>query len=196
MVLIKRSTKDVTGYILAGGQSRRMGFDKRMLKAGRITFLERSSGLLESILGKKPVFVGDNLELKATQGCRIVRDRVPNCGPLSGLAALLQDCPTQWALVLAVDLPYLSCHELELLINAPRNSFDVLTLTQSGKPEPMSALYNTARKDFWELMLLSNKLGIQAGIRQLKWCAVYLPEESSALKNMNTLQDLPETIAI
>ena len=106
---------DVTGFIIAGGKSRRMGFDKRQIRVNGVPLLERMRNLLRDVLGREPVFVGDNL---SSTDINILHDAKVDCGPVGGLVAALENCRTEWALILAVDLPYLSSIELTLLLGA------------------------------------------------------------------------------
>lgn len=184
---------DVTGYILCGGKSSRMGFDKSRLKlAGGGSLLENTILLLESVLGEKPVLTGDNIQGDISEDCRIISDKVPNKGPLGGLTALLEDCETEWAMAAAVDLPYLSEDDVLLLLSAERGNLDVLTLTVDGQIEPVAALYRKSSQSFWQTRLDRNQLELQPGIKQLRWNVVYLPDGSAGLTNINRIEDFRE----
>src|SRR5262245_34582834 len=90
-------TAPLTGFILAGGKSTRMGRDKALLDWHGRTLLAHMVGLLETaadevhVVGRYPLL-----------------DRAPSRGPLSGIARALEFSSTEANLVLAVDLPYLT----------------------------------------------------------------------------------------
>jgi molybdopterin-guanine dinucleotide biosynthesis protein A len=195
MVVMADVTREVTGYLLVGGESKKMGFDKVGLRIGETTLLERGIELLSSTPGKRPVVVGSDSRQLLVDGQRVLQDALPGCGPLGGLVTLPTDCSTKWALALAVDLPYLSRSELRLLLASPRAGLDVLTLTQSGELEPLAARYCTRNREFWEKRLMHCHLSLWSGIREQRWNVVFLPEGSSGLKNINSPQDLIETSA-
>ncbi len=75
---------EVTGVLLAGGKSRRMGEDKRYLVVGDQTLLERGLVVLRSIFQEVLVVIAqDSPPLDVDT--RVVRDLVPDCGSLGGL---------------------------------------------------------------------------------------------------------------
>lgn len=187
---------DITGYILAGGKSSRLGLDKRTLMIGQTTLLERVCELIKATLGNDPILVGDNLSEVARLDYRVINDKVPDRGPMGGLVAVLEDCATSWALVLAVDLPNLTLRELMKLATASRDGLDLLTLTKSVMPEPLVALYNTSTLPFWQKSLRTGNLSISAGISKLNWEGILLPSYSVALQNINTLHDLHAANAV
>ena len=92
-------TVPVNGFILAGGQSTRMGRDKALLDWHGIPLLNHMVNLLQ----------------QATDAVRVVGrdrfpDRLPSRGPLSGIATALTISSTEINLIVAVDLPLLTAH--------------------------------------------------------------------------------------
>ena len=70
----------VSGIILAGGRSLRMGKDKTQLIWGRHTLLEQAVCRLRGVTDE--VLVVGNLESTyCLQGVRQVQDRYKGCGP-------------------------------------------------------------------------------------------------------------------
>src|SRR5438034_10204249 len=87
----------MTGFILAGGKSERMGRDKALLNWHGRTLLAHMVGLLATGAGEVLV---------------LGRERLPDCisgrGPLSGIASALEMTGTAANLDFAVDLPFLT----------------------------------------------------------------------------------------
>ncbi len=164
-----------------------MGIDKRTITIGGVTLLERTRDLLRSTLGKEPILVGDNFP-EDTSSC--LRDAAPDCGPLGGLVAALEFCPSAWALIAAVDLPYLSTDELFRLLHADRSGFDVLTLTSDGRPEPLAGLYRAATAPYWRYLLKRRRLKLSEGLMGLRCGLVRVDKGSSALLNINEPRQL------
>lgn len=100
---------EITGLVLAGGESRRMGgHDKGLVTlAGRpmVRFvLDRLAPQVASIL----VNANRNLELYASEGYAVVPDIVGDyLGPLAGMASGLQAAKTEYLLSVPCDCPLL-----------------------------------------------------------------------------------------
>ncbi len=103
--------------LLAGGNSSRMGKDKRQLKHEGKTLLEKALRLLEMSDADEIIISGD------VQGHECIQDMVPGCGPLGGLHAALHFIQEQGALdealllVIPVDMPLLQVDTLARLVH-------------------------------------------------------------------------------
>src|SRR2546426_12054394 len=91
------STVPVNGFILAGGQSSRMGRDKALLDWHGRTLVSHMIHILGTATDEVQVVGRDPLP-----------DRIPGRGPLSGIATALEVSSTDTNLILAVDLPFLT----------------------------------------------------------------------------------------
>lgn len=85
------------GFILAGGQSRRMGQDKAALKWGTTSLLEHMVHLLSTVVPSVRIVGRGGLP-----------DRIPGKGPLGGILTGLESTDQPANLFLAVDLPLLA----------------------------------------------------------------------------------------
>lgn len=95
--------EQLTGVVLAGGQSSRFGSDKAMEKRKGKTFLEHAVEVL-CILCTEVIISGSKEEY-AILGHRLVKDKYETCGPLGGIHAALCSCHTEYALFLTCDMP-------------------------------------------------------------------------------------------
>jgi molybdopterin-guanine dinucleotide biosynthesis protein A len=94
----------VTGFVLAGGRSVRMGRDKALIELGGRTLIERAVAKLGEVCAAVRI-LGDSPGLG--RYAPLVPDLHPGCGPMGGIEAALAGCATEWALVLPVDVPFL-----------------------------------------------------------------------------------------
>lgn len=107
----------VTGIVLAGGRSRRMGADKALsVLAGR-TLLDWVLAALEPVTASRLVVTRTPAGL-GDVGVPVVRDRLPARGPLTGLHAGLEAAPSDLCLVVACDMPLVRTDLLALLARA------------------------------------------------------------------------------
>lgn len=112
----------VTGIVVAGGASSRMGEDKALLQVGGRTQLERTVQLLKSS-GCQQVVVSRNAD-------GFISDTVSGRGPLGGVLSALPHCLHEWLLIVPVDMPLLACEALLNLMKQPCPSYF------SGTPLP------------------------------------------------------------
>ena len=101
----------VTGFVLAGGKSTRMGRDKATLDWHGGTLLDHMMEVLHGATDSVHVVGRDPLP-----------DRLPGLGPLSGIATALEFSSTDANLIIAVDLPHLTKDFLKYLRNRLENS--------------------------------------------------------------------------
>jgi molybdopterin-guanine dinucleotide biosynthesis protein A len=128
----------IEGYILAGGESRRMGTDKSRLVLDGQSFVERIARELLVVASSIKV-VGNmphtQLNLETTP------DVYPRWGALGGVHAALSVCSAKWALVVACDFPFVTS-ELFRSLASVRGEFDaVAPIQDDGIPQPLCTLY-------------------------------------------------------
>ena len=131
-------------FVLAGGQSLRMGRDKTQLTLEGSTLLERALQLLHRA-GFYPSVAG--LRGSVASSAPRVIDRFPGSGPLAGIEAALAAItgPHQPVLFIPVDLPLLPPAFLRALFRRAEDSGALATVPYiGGKPQPLSAVYSSA----------------------------------------------------
>jgi molybdopterin-guanine dinucleotide biosynthesis protein A len=138
---LERKITQLQGFILAGGQSRRMGTDKSQLRIQNQTFTERIAETLLHVTDSV-VLVGAQQQNSSFQS---VADVYPHWGALGGLHAALANCRRAWALVVACDLPFVTAELFEYLASvATDHEADhdaVVPLQADDRPQPLAALY-------------------------------------------------------
>lgn len=135
------------GFILAGGQSSRMGVDKGLLEIAGEPMIVRAARLLESVVGAAAVVVGTPEKYREL-GLRAIADDWPGGGPLGGIATALRASEAEWNLLVACDLPYMTREWLQYLLRRARDSAEEavvpmnLTAENSRGAEPLCAAYH------------------------------------------------------
>jgi molybdopterin-guanine dinucleotide biosynthesis protein A len=149
---------DIGGFILVGGQSRRMGTDKSQLVLDGRSFVERIAGELSAVT-RSVTIVGGNGDSYAsadklptpkpeleTRNSKLetlskVADVYPEWGALGGVHAALSACTNIWALIVACDFPLVT-RELFARLASLREDFEaVAPIQRDGIPQPLCALY-------------------------------------------------------
>jgi molybdenum cofactor guanylyltransferase len=138
-----------TGYVLVGGKSSRMKTDKAFLETGGETFLTHAVKTLRNICENRVAVV-----LNQTQNHFIERlpedvphifDVYENRGAPGGIHAALTNCETKYAVILAVDLPFVTTEAIENLANIALSSnkfIAVVPRQTDGREQPLCAVYH------------------------------------------------------
>lgn len=144
-----RIQSSLSAVILAGGQSRRMGTDKALLRlpSGGPTLIERVVATARAVTDDVVVVTEDAARLPPLPAC-IVPDAIARAGPLAGLVAGFAAARHPDILALACDLPYLSVPLLRWMAELPR-TWDALvpylpTDENKARWEPLHAIYMRA----------------------------------------------------
>ncbi|RME25784.1 MAG: molybdenum cofactor guanylyltransferase [Deltaproteobacteria bacterium] len=173
------------GYVLAGGQSRRMGRPKAFIEIGGLPMALRVARAMVDA-GVQPVhLVGKDPSL-ASLGLPLVPDGTPDQHPLVGLVRALEHAAgigRVRALVAPCDLPLLGPEHLVALLRADR---PVVART-ADRRHPLLAVLETAMlPDLQEA--LASRLSVRAALAALP--GVELPAD--ALLNVNHPHEIPD----
>jgi molybdopterin-guanine dinucleotide biosynthesis protein A len=187
---------EVTGVLLAGGKSRRMGEDKRHLVVGEQTLLERGLAVLHAIFQEVLVVIAQDSPPLAVDA-RVVRDLVPDCGSLGGLYSGLMQATTPWVFVVACDMPFLN-QAVIAQFTSRRTTEDIVMAKLDARLQPMHALYGKQCLPVLEQMILARQLKIQEMVSQSSLRVRYVTEadlvtidpSGRSFYNVNTLADL------
>lgn len=181
----------IYGLLLVGGESRRMGRDKALLKyANEQTQLERSAALLKTVCSQVFISLRAEQNFALPAGTQAIRDNTPEIkGPLCGIITAQSAHPEAHWLVLACDLPNLIQPTLEKLITAFRQQLPALTAYRSSHdqlPEPLCALYPAGIDQ--ELLALSQEIGKSCPRKLLiiKQARLIDQDDPHSLDNINT----------
>lgn len=188
----ERDFSDVTGVILAGGRSRRMGQDKATLKVAGLTLFERAHNTLSSVFSQV-LIAGDRPDL-ATAETPCFADIYPGSA-LGGIHTGLVAAQTPWIFVVPCDLadpdPGLVIHLLSY-----RHGQDVVVPRSDDGFEPVFALYHKNCLAPMEKMLQHGNFRVydfynQVRVRYID--AHELPTNwEKSLLNLNSPKDLAD----
>jgi molybdopterin-guanine dinucleotide biosynthesis protein A len=131
----------VTGVLVCGGESRRMGEDKARLELAGRPLLAYPLAALREVAGRV-VLASGAAPRYGELGLETVLDAFEGGGPLAGLLAGLEGATTEWVAVLACDLPRANAGALRaLLAEAEREGLDVCLLELERGTQPLFGVY-------------------------------------------------------
>ncbi len=128
----------LTGFVVAGGASRRMGRDKALLPWGGATLLDHAIARLLEVCGSVRILSGPAPRYE-DRGVPVDPDVVFEVGAIAGLQTALERADG-FALLLAVDLPHVPVALLRRLA-ALATEADAVVPVSPGGPEPLCAAY-------------------------------------------------------
>jgi molybdopterin-guanine dinucleotide biosynthesis protein A len=127
--------RDITGVILAGGRSRRMGKDKTLLEIGGITLFDRALGMMRELFSEV-LIAGDRKDL-VRPGVRCYPDLFPGSA-LGGLYTGLMKSHDDMIFVCSCDMPSPNVNIARLILSQDRE-FDVVVPRTPDGLEPLFA---------------------------------------------------------
>ena len=200
----REPAEGVSGIVLAGGQSRRLGRDKAVELLGGQAMIRRVLERVAGLTSENIVVVADEARgttLPLLEDTRVAVDVHPGMGSLGGIFSGLAAAGNEWAIVAACDMPFLNADLLGYLLSL-REGVDVVAPVVAGRPEPTHALYSRECLPFIEERLRAEELKITGFYGRVR---VRYVEERDILRfdpellsffNVNSPQDLERALAL
>jgi molybdopterin-guanine dinucleotide biosynthesis protein A len=191
----------MTGAILAGGLSRRMGFNKAFIKLNHETIIERSVRLFKGLFDETLVVTSTAVpyELLST---RVVTDIYKGAGSLGGIYTALFHSPGEYVFVAACDMPGLDPGAISAVLKAQKTSndtakggFDAFIPFINDRYHPMHALYSKRCMKPIEAMIKQGDLKISNLIEKIRVKPLVEDDLEGApiaasIENINTREEL------
>ena len=204
-------TKDTIGraeaFVLAGGESSRMGRDKALLELGGVPLIARAVKLCESVASECTIIGGAQAGSGSSGrfdgvASKVAADDFPGAGPLGGIATALRLATREWNLVVACDLPYLTRQWLDFLVQrAMQSDADVVLPMNERGAEPLCAMYRKRAEGAIRAAVNEGTRKVTEGLTKIKVEFIEPREwkvfdsEGLLFKNMNSPADYEEAKA-
>lgn len=134
----------ISGIVLAGGRSRRMGVDKAFLDLGGQPLIEIVLGRLSRV-ADEIIVVTNEPEKFASLGIALVGDVYRGQGTLAGIHAGLQAARYQYSLVVACDMPFLNPNLLRFMALLAAD-YDLVMPRLMPEKEPTASTAEAAKR--------------------------------------------------
>jgi molybdenum cofactor guanylyltransferase len=129
---------DAAGFVLAGGQSRRMGREKALVELGGRPLIAHAIETLRGA-GLPPSIAGAHADLASF--APVIPDTNPDQGPLAGVCAALAATHAQHTVFLSIDQPLIPTSLLAYLLHHARITGRIVTVTSiAGFPQTFPAV--------------------------------------------------------
>ena len=130
---------DLTGIILAGGKSSRMGVNKSFFKLGNQTIIERITVLMKSIFKEVIIITNTPAEYAFLQ-LPLYEDIFKGKGPLGGIHSGLTYSKTEKNFVSSCDIPLMTKEMIEYIIEY-KSDKPIKFCEAAGYHQPLAGVY-------------------------------------------------------
>ena len=185
------NTTQLTGIVLCGGQSFRMGSDKGLVAYKDKTLVEYA---INSISGYcSDIILSTNRELYRKFGYKLVADYHNHIGPLGGIFSGLSTSINDQCLITACDIPFIDKGILDLMMDKATQTKIVLLKLAKGYFQPFPAILAKNVLPVIEKQIDSGNHKLQdlyADLEQRMQNDVSIIEIEAEPLNINTKNDL------
>ncbi len=134
------SKTNIAAYILAGGQSRRMGLDKLFESVGSQSLLTKTIETCHNITSETYIVAKDKRKFEALPYKILIDDPIAD-GPLAGIITALKNCKEEYCFVTAADFYDLNPELIQNLAKIYKNE-QFLGMNINNRIQPLCGIYN------------------------------------------------------
>ncbi len=186
---------NLTGIILAGGKSSRMGKDKGLVKYAGKAMVEYSLEICRQLCNE--ILISTANPDYAVFGYPLIEDEIQDIGPIGGIYAALKRAGNSLTIILPCDTPFLKKELFELLVDKAKEADIVVPYTEELNMEPLCACYSKTLLPLMEKQIAEKDFKLQnlierAQSKKIKIDNRYEFYTENLFSNMNNPKDLIE----
>lgn len=187
---------NISGIILCGGFSRRMGQDKGLMPyKGQAMVLNVAKGFA----GAKELLLNCNQHEGEYQslGFKTFSDHSygdieVHAGPLLGMLSAMEEAKYDWLLFSPCDTPDIPANYLQVMAQHASDQLAFACVAYDGeRQQHLHALIHKKHKESLMMFLLSGRRRSSEWLESLKPVQVNFAKEQSSFSNINTMEDWP-----
>lgn len=133
-------TNNISGIILAGGKSSRMGVNKAFLSINGEIMIARIVKMM-SLLFENLIIITNTPEEYELLGVSMFEDIFKEKGPLGGIHSGLVNSRTEKNFVLSCDMPFMTIEMIDYIINY-KTQKPVVFCKAAGYMQPLAGVYS------------------------------------------------------
>ena len=130
---------NITGILLAGGKSSRMGTEKGMIRIHDRELMSFPLNALESVCDQ--IMISTCNDTFKYHDYQVVCDEIPGLGPLGGIFTCLKKSASEINLVLSYDMPFVTPDLLKYIISHSCEYEITAPSLKDQLPEPLCTVY-------------------------------------------------------
>lgn len=183
----------VSGAVLCGGASRRMGRDKASIRIDGVPLAERVAAVLDAGGCAEVVLVGGDEAALCESGRRWMPDRWPGAGPVGGVLTAIAESGDGGVVVAACDLLTLTPAAVTAVLTARRPDVDAVVATTT-RVEPLLGWWNPRAAAAIGEQFAAGVRSMTAVLEALD--VVTVSVDPDAMRNANRPADLAAVVAL
>lgn len=176
----------ITGIILAGGKSSRMGTDKGLMRLNGKPMIQHILDPMAKICQRILIVTGN--PMYGMFGFELVADEAPDYGPVMGILSGLKQSKTERNLVLSCDAPFVTFELLKDLV-LKSDDTQVAAACSSKGIHPLIAVYNRSCLPVFEDAVINDEHRLRTVLESLNVRELQIDDEE-LVRNVNEQADL------
>lgn len=190
---MNRTPEKITGILLAGGMSSRMGREKGMLKLGNLYLYEYPLKVLEACCDD--ILISTCKEDAIPVDYPRICDEVKGIGPMGGMYTCLKHSTTDLNIILSYDMPGVNTPLIRFLLEEGK-SFDIsVPALTADQPEPLCGIYRKNALAVFETCIRQDEFAVHRALKMAHAKVVRIDESMSfwspqLFLNINRMEDL------
>jgi len=183
--------QNITAVILAGGQGSRLaGLDKGLLELNKKPLVRHIIERIQPQVSNIIISANRNIEAYSKFGFSVYEDETSDfAGPLAGILKALQQCQSEWLLVIPADSPFVSRNLAQRL--SQNINDNKLAIPHDGKYlQPTFALIHKSLATSLQDFLQQGERKARVWMQQQEHTVIDFSDQASTFININTEDEL------
>lgn len=161
-IQISMKYQQVTGIVLAGGRSSRMGENKSLLRINGKAMIEYSIEALRPLCSE--VVISSDYDVFGFTGCKAWPDKIPGQAPVIGIYSCLERSETEINIILTCDMPLVTTDLLHYLLHDSTGHDITVPVHGNGMMEPLCGIYKKSAAGILKTCIEAGNLGVYSCI--------------------------------
>jgi len=184
--------KGISGFVLTGGKSSRMGTDKGMLLFDRKPLVLYALETLDEVAEQTMISANDSAYDQFSRP--VVKDVFCDIGPMGGIYSCLRQSVTEFNIFLSCDTPFVPSALFVLLLQHIGNYACALPVHDGNRIEPLCAIYRKSCVETFAELIEKGCYKMHDAMNRFGYAAVEIDNRSTFYDrhlffNINTLDD-------
>jgi molybdopterin-guanine dinucleotide biosynthesis protein A len=183
----------MTGILLAGGKSSRMGKEKGSLKLGNQFLYEYPLQVLEACC--ENILISSCNPSLPRAPHPLVCDEISGLGPLGGIYSCLKYSSTELNVILSYDMPGINVPLIHYLLTEAKGYDVVVPALIEHQPEPLCGVYRKSALPVFEACIQQKEYAVHKALRKSRSKVLIIHQHMDfwhpeLFININTREDL------